>query len=124
MQGLYATIVAYNGTFVAAKRELNLEYAWSTLQPQLFGGYGEFSLSSVGDTSLITINNPSGGQVTLAMAQNGQISIFAGAFDFLSTFDLKVTITDAGGLTAEGTVVFNDVVPGAFTNAFSTAFDI
>ena len=124
MVGLYATIVAYNGTFIAAKRELNLEYAWSTLQPQLFGGFGEFSLSSVGDTSLITINNPSGGQVTLAMAQNGQISIFAGAFDFLSTFDLKVTITDAGGLTAEGTVVFNDVVPGAFTNAFSTAFDI
>ena len=124
MQGLYATIVAYNGTFIAAKRELNLEYAWSTLQPQLFAGYGEFSLSNVGDTSLITINNPNGGQVTLYMAQTGSIGIFAGAFDFLSTFDLKVTITDAGGLTTEGTVVFNDVVPGAFTNAFSTAFDI
>ena len=124
MQGLYATIVAYNGTFIVAKKELNIEYVWSTLQPQLFGGFGVFSLSSVGDTSLITINNPSGGQVTLAMAQNGQISIFAGSFDFLSTFDLKVTVTDAGGLTTEATVVFDNVVPGAFTNAFSTAFDI
>ena len=124
MQGLYATIVAYNGTFIVAKRELNIQYVWSTLQPQLFGGFGEFSLSSVGDTSLITINNPSGGQVTLAMAQNGRISIFAGAFDFLSTFNLKVTVTDAGGLTTEATIVFDEVVPGAFTNAFSTAFDI
>jgi hypothetical protein len=70
------------------------------------------------------MNNPSGGQVTLAMSQNGEIRIFAGAFDFLSTFDLKVTVTDAGGLTTEATVAFDNVVPGAFTNAFSTAFDI
>jgi hypothetical protein len=94
------------------------------LQPQLFGGYGQFTFGNVGSTSLITINNPSGGQVTLAMSQNGEIRIFAGAFDFLSTFDLKVTVTDAGGLTTEATVAFDNVVPGAFTNAFSTAFDI
>ena len=124
MQGLYATIVAHNGTFIVAKKELNLEYVWSTLQPQFFAGSGDFVLSNVGDTSLITLNNPSGGQVTLAMAQNGQVSIFAGAFDFLSTFTLKVTVTDAGGLTTEASIDFNDVIPGAFTNAFSTAFDI
>jgi len=124
MQGLYATVVAYNGTFKISDRLLNIGYVWSTLQPQLFGGYGQFTFGNVGSTSLITINNPSGGQVTLALAQNGQVSIFAGAFDFLSTFSLKATITDAGGLTAEATIVFNDVIPGAFTNAFSTAFDI
>ena len=124
MQGLYATVVAYNGTFKISDRLLNIGYVWSTLQPQLFGGYGQFTFGNVGSTSLITINNPSGGQVTLALAQNGQVSIFAGAFDFLSTFTLKATITDAGGLTVEATIVFNDVIPGAFTNAFSTAFDI
>ena len=124
MQGLYATLVAYNGTFKISDRLLNIGYVWSTLQPQLFGGYGQFTFGNVGSTSLITINNPSGGQVTLALAQNGQVSIFAGAFDFLSTFTLKATITDAGGLTVEATIVFNDVIPGAFTNAFSTAFDI
>ena len=124
MQGLYATLVAYNGTFKISDRLLNIGYAWSTLQPQLFGGYGQFTFGNVGSTSLITINNPSGGQVTLAMSQNGEIRIFAGAFDFLSTFDLKVTVTDAGGLTTEATVAFDNVVPGAFTNAFSTAFDI
>ena len=124
MQGLYATLVAYNGTFKISDRLLNIGYVWSTLQPQLFGGYGQFTFGNVGSTSLITINNPSGGQVTLALDQNGQVRIFAGAFDFLSTFSLKATITDAGGLTVEATIVFNDVIPGAFTNAFSTAFDI
>ena len=123
MQGLYATLVAYNGTFKISDRLLNIGYAWSTLQP-LLNGVGTFTFGNVGSTSLITINNPSGGQVTLALAQNGQVSIFAGAFDFLSTFSLKATITDAGGLTVEATIVFNDVIPGAFTNAFSTAFDI
>ena len=123
MQGLYATVVAYNGTFKVSERLLNIGYAWSTLQP-LLNGVGAFTFGNAGSTSLITINNPSGGQVTLALAQNGQVSIFAGAFDFLSTFSLKATITDAGGLTVEATIVFNDVIPGAFTNAFSTAFDI
>mgnify|MGYP003672635467 FL=1 len=74
--------------------------------------------------SLITINNSAGGFVTLAVDQNGEVSIFAGAFTFLSIFTLKVTITDAGGATVETDVDFNDVIPGAFTNAFSTAFDI
>ena len=124
MQGLYATVVAYNGAFKVSDRLLNLEYAWSTLQPQLFGGYGQFTFGNYGSASLITINNPNGGQVTLAIDENGRVTIFAGAFDFLSTFNLKATITDAGGLTVEATIVFNDVIPGAFTNAFSTAFDI
>ena len=124
MQGLYATILSYNGSFDTTLRESNIGYAWSTLQPQLFGGYGQFTFGSVGSTSLITINNPNGGQVTLALTQNGQVIIFAGAFDFLSTFTLKATVTDAGGLTTEASIDFNDVIPGAFTNAFSLAFDI
>ena len=125
MQGLYATVVSYNGTFIVAKRELNLEYEWSTLQPGFLPNlHGQFSLSSVGDTRLITLNNTSGGQVTLALAQNGEISISAGAFDFLSTFTINITITDAGGLPVQATINFNGIIPGAFTNAFSTAFDI
>ena len=123
MDGLYATITAFNGAFGASDKVLGLQYTWSTLQPLLSSG-GTFTLSSAGSNSLITINNPNGGQVVLSVAQNGQIKVESGAFDFLSTFSLKVTVTDVGGLTAEATILFNDVIPGAFTNAFSTAFDI
>jgi len=123
MTGLYATITAFNGAFGASDKVKGLQYAWSTLQPLLSSG-GTFTLSSAGSNSLITINNPNGGQVVLSVAQNGQIKVESGAFDFLSTFSLKVAVTDVGGLTAEATILFNDVIPGAFTNAFSTAFDI
>ena len=123
MLGLYATITAFNGAFAASDKVLGLNYAWSTSQP-LLNGVGSFTLSSAGSASLITINNPTGGQVTLSVAQDGQVKVESGSFDFLSTFSLKVTVTDVGGLTAEATILFNDVIPGAFTNAFSTAFDI
>ena len=124
MTGLYATITAFNGAFGASDKVLGLQYAWNTEQPLLFGGFGDFSFGNAGGASLITINNPNGGFVTLSLLQNGEIRIFAGSFDFLSTFSLKATVTDVGGLTAEATILFNDVIPGAFTNAFSTAFDI
>ena len=124
MGGLYATIAAYNGSFSNNDKTRDLQYAWSADQSQLFGGFGNFSFGTAGTKSLITINNSAGGFVTLAVDQNGEVSIFAGAFTFLSIFTLKVTITDAGGATVETDVDFNDVIPGAFTNAFSTAFDI
>ena len=70
---------------------------------------------------MITIGN---NQITLAVNQEGQVSIDSGFFNFSVAFSLNVTITDVGGLSTEATIVFDDVVPGAFTNAFSTAFDI
>jgi hypothetical protein len=87
-------------------------------------GYGQYTFSSIGTTRLITLINQSGGNVTLALTQTGQIHIYNGAFSFLSTFSLKVILTDAGGKQSMIIITFNDVIPGAFSNAFSTAFDI
>lgn len=124
MQEVYATINAVNGTFDSTKSSDDLTYSWNSEQPLLFGGYGDFSFGNYGTAHVISINNPNGGYVSLSLLQNGEIRIFAGAFDFLSTFSLKATVTDAGGASVEATITFNDVIPGAFTNAFSTAFDI
>ena len=124
MTGLYATVNAVNGTFDSTKSSDDLTYSWNSEQPLLFGGYGDFSFGNYGTAHIININNPNGGFVSLSLLQNGEIRIFAGSFDFLSTFSLKATVTDAGGSSVEATIAFNDVIPGAFTNAFSTAFDI
>jgi len=124
MQGVYATINAVNGTFDSTKSSDDLTYSWNSEQPLLFGGYGDFNFGNYGTAHIISINNPNGGYVSLSLLQNGEIRIFSGAFDFLSTFSLKATVTDAGGASVEATITFNDVIPGAFTNAFSTAFDI
>ena len=124
MTGLYATINAVNGTFDSTKSSDDLTYSWNTNQPLLPSGLGSFSLGNYGTAHIITINNPNGGFVSLSLLQSGEIRIFAGTFDFLSTFSLKATVTDAGGAAVEATIAFNDVIPGAFTNAFSTAFNI
>ena len=124
MQGVYATINAVNGTFDSTKSSDDLTYSWNSEQPLLFQGFGDFNFGNYGTAHIISINNPNGGYVALSLLQNGEIRIFAGAFDFLTTFSLKATVTDAGGASAEATITFNDVIPGAFTNAFSTAFDI
>jgi hypothetical protein len=121
---VYATINAVNGTFDSTKSSNDLTYSWNSEQPLLFQGLGDFSFGNYGTAHIISINNPNGGYVSLSLLQNGEIRIFAGAFDFLTTFSLKATVTDAGGASAEATITFNDVIPGAFTNAFSTAFDI
>jgi hypothetical protein len=121
MTGLYATITAYNGAFSTADRTKGLQYRWSTLQPLINGAFTDFTINTVGTNSLITIGN---NQITLAVNQEGKVSIDSGFFNFSVAFSLNVTITDVGGLSTEATIVFDDVVPGAFTNAFSTAFDI
>jgi hypothetical protein len=124
MQGVYTTITSVNGTFDSTRSSNDLTYSWNSEQPLLFGGYGDFNFGNYGTAHIISINNPNGGYVSLSLLQNGEIRIFSGAFDFLSTFSLKATVTDAGGASVEATITFNDVIPGAFTNAFSTAFDI
>ena len=124
MIGIYATISAVNGTFDSTKSSDDLTYSWNSSQPLLFGGFGDFSFGNYGTAHIININNPNGGFISLSLLQNGEIRIFAGSFDFISTFSLKATVTDAGGASVEATITFNDVVPGAFTNDFSTAFDI
>ena len=121
MTGLYATITAYNGAFSTADRTKGLQYRWSTLQPLINGAFTDFTINTVGTNSLITIGN---NQITLAVDQDGKVSIASGFFNFSVAFSLKITITDVGGLSTEATIVFDNVTAGAFTNAFSAAFDI
>ena len=120
----YATITAFNGAFAQIDRSKELSFDWNSEQPGFPGGLGTFLIGSYGASRLITLSAHGGGQVVLALNQSGVIKIFSGNFPFLSTFSLKVTITDGGGATVEATVAFNDVIPGAFTNAFSAAFNI
>jgi hypothetical protein len=121
MTGDYAAITAYNGAFSTNDKTKGLQYRWSTLQPLINGAFTDFTINTVGANSSITIGN---NQVTLAVDQDGKVSITSGFFNFSVAFSLKITITDVGGLSTEATIVFDFVSPGAFTNAFSTAFDI
>ena len=120
----YATITAFNGAFAQIDRSKELSFDWSSTQSEFPAGLGTFTISSLYTSRLITLDDEAGGVVVLSLNQSGVIKVFSGNFPFLSTFKLKVTITDGGGATVEATVDFNDVVPGAFSNAFSTAFDI
>ena len=120
----YAIITAFNGAFAQADRSKELSFDWSSTQSEFPAGLGTFTISSLYTSRLITLDDEAGGIVVLSLNQSGVIKVFSGNFPFLSTFKLKVTITDGGGAAVEATVDFNDVVPGAFSNAFSTAFDI
>jgi hypothetical protein len=124
MNGIYATINAVNGTFDTTKNHLDLSYSWDTDQSLFPGGSSNISFATVGTDKRITLNNPNGGSVTLSLSENGAVSIHSGSFDFLYTFSLKANVTDAGAESTPIIIDFNDVIPGAFTNAFSTAFDI
>ena len=123
----YATITAFNGAFAEVDRSKELSFDWNSTQPGFPAGFGPLptiSTYGTGTSKTITLRAHGGGEVSLILNQSGVINVFSGNFPFPSAFSLKVTITDGGGATAEATVDFNDVVPGAFSNAFSTAFDI
>ena len=122
MRGLYATIDAVNGAFDDQYKNLDLTYTWSTSQ-DLFT-LGDFILSDSGSDKIIVLNNPNGGYVTLSLNQSGEISVVDGYFDFSESFSLKAIVTDAGSKSTTVVVEFNDVTPGAFSDAFSGAFDI
>ena len=124
MEGVYATINAVNGAFNTNDQSRDLSYSWDTNQSLFPGGNSNVSFGTVGTTKLITLNNPNGGSITLYLSESGNVGIYAGSFDFLYTFSLKANVTDAGAESTPITIDFNDVIPGAFTNAFSTAFDI
>ena len=124
MAGSYAAIEAYNGTFDTGKWQDNLSYVWAVSQPNFQSGLGTFAITSAGGFSVITLTNTGVGSVVLHLSQSGAVTVDSGTFTFLIGFSLNATITDAGGLTTTATVVFDNVTPGAFTNAFSEAFDI
>ena len=125
MQGTYATMVSYNGSFDTAKYQLGITYAWSPEQPLFPSSLGSFIISSPSSpNSVITLTNTGVGDVELFVNQSGVVSVESGSFTFLSPFTLKVTITDAGGMSVQHDIVFSDVIPGAFSNAFSEAFNI
>ena len=124
MTGVYATINAVNGAFNPSDQSRDLSYSWDTDQSLFPGGNSNVSFATVGTDKRITLNNPNGGSVTLSLSESGVVSIHGGSFDFLYTFSLKVNVTDAGAESTPIVINFNDVIPGAFSNAFSTAFDI
>ena len=124
MTGPYAAIEAYNGAFDQALWQDNLSYVWAVSQPNFQSGLGTFVITSAGGFSIITLTNPGVGSVVLHLSQSGAVTVDSGTFTFPIGFSLNATITDAGGLTTTAIVAFNNVTPGAFTNAFSTAFDI
>jgi len=124
MTGPYAAIEAYNGSFNQALWQNNLSYVWAVSQPNFQSGLGTFVITSAGAVSVITLTNPGVGSVVLHLSQSGAVTVDSGTFTFPIGFSLNVTITDAGTLTTTAIVAFNNVTPGAFTNAFSEAFDI
>ena len=124
MTGPYAAIEAYNGAFDQTLWQNNLSYVWAVSQPNFQSGLGTFAITSAGGFSIITLTNPGVGSVVLHLSQSGAVTVDSGTFTFPIGFSLNATITDAGGLTTTAIVAFNNVTPGAFTNAFSTAFDI
>ena len=124
MTGVYATISAVNGAFNPNDQSRDLSYSWDTDQSLFPGGNSNVSFATVGTDKRITLNNPNGGSVTLSLSESGVVSIHSGSFDFLYTFSLKANVTDAGAESTSIAINFNDVIPGAFSNAFSTAFDI
>ncbi len=124
MEGVYATINAVNGAFNTNDQSRDLSYSWDTDQSLFPGGNSNVSFATVGTDKRITLNNPNGGSVTLSLSESGVVSIHSGSFDFLYTFSLKANVTDAGAESTSIVINFSDVIPGAFSNAFSTAFDI
>ena len=125
MTGTYATMVSYNGSFDTDEYQEGITYTWSPEQPLFPSSLGSFVISSPSSpNSVITLTNPDGGGVELFVNQSGVVSIVSGPFTFLSQFTLKVTVTDAGGMSVQNDIEFTDVIPGAFSNAFSLAFDI
>tara|TARA_R110000764_G_scaffold190638_1_gene275890 strand:- start:129 stop:503 length:375 start_codon:yes stop_codon:yes gene_type:complete len=124
MTGTYATMVSYNGSFDTDEYQEGITYAWSPEQPLFPSSLGSFVISSSGANSVITLTNPGVGDVELFVNQSGVVSIVSGFFTFLLQFALKVTITDAGGMSVQNDIEFTDVIPGDFSNEFSLAFDI
>ena len=124
MTGDYAAIDARNGAFKVTDRKRDLAYTWETTQSLFPSSLGTFAITSAGASQIITLTDTGVGSVIIWLYQDGDVAINSGSFTFTSTFSLKVTITDAGGLATTQNILFDDVKPGAFTNAFSSAFNI
>jgi hypothetical protein len=127
MPNPFVTFTGKNGSFNTAKNTLDLTWGFSETQTAIINaGY-----------TIVVDNNPSGSNVaTLQIIRGGgtsdsvtlSIDKTTGTFgrltgSFWSNLDVVVTLTDAGGATATTTVNLL-TEPGAFTDAFSTAFDI
>ena len=126
MPSPFVTFTGKNGTFNTAKNTLNLNWDFAENQTTL-----------TAPLTYVVTNNPSGStNATLQIFRNDgtsdsvtlYIDVNTGAFgrltgSFWSDLDVIVRITDAGGATAT-TIVNLLTEPGAFTDAFSTAFDI
>ena len=127
MPNPFVTFTGKNGSFNTAKNTLDLTWGFSVTQAAIINaGY-----------TIVVNNNPSGSNAaTLQIIRGGgtsdivtlSIDKTTGVFGrltggFWSNLDVVITLTDAGGATVTTTVNLL-TEPGAFTDAFSTAFDI
>ena len=127
MAGVFANNSgAKNGSFNTNKNTLDLTWDFDPVQSGV-SAILAYSFGYYGGVPLITIKNgisPQPGEsLTLLIDPNtGQVSRFAGV-GWRNDIKATVRVTDSGGLTDSITLDF-DMEPGAFTNAFSLAFDI
>ena len=121
------TVVGKNGSFNTSKNTLNLTWGFTAAQG---------AVTAAGDTFIVN-NTPQGSDnatlqitrgsnisesVTIQIDQNtGALSRSSGTF--WSDLTIVINLTDAGGATVTKSIDLL-VEPGAFTDAFSTAFDI
>ncbi len=84
----------------------------------------EGATSTVGNIQYKTYNLPSSGSTYALSTTTGKLwRIFIGPGGSEAD-QLKITLTDSGGLTAITSAIYLNFQPGAFTDDFSTAFDI
>ena len=84
----------------------------------------EGATSTVGNIQYKSYPLPSSGSIYALNTTTGKLWRTAIGPGGSQADQLKITLTDSGGLTAITSTIFLDFQAGAFTDAFSTAFDI
>ncbi len=121
------TVLGKNGSFNTSKNTLNLTWGFTTTQADITAAGYTFTVDnnpsgSNNATLLITRGGGTSDSVTIQIDRStGALSRSVGTF--WSDLTIVINLTDAGGATDTRSIDLL-VEPGAFTDAFSTAFDI
>ena len=121
------TVLGKNGSFNTSKNTLNLTWGFTNTQAEITADGYTFTVNnnpsgSNNATLLITRGGGTSDSVTIQIDRStGALSKSVGAF--WSDLTIVINLTDAGGATDTRSIDLL-VEPGAFTDAFSTAFDI
>ena len=127
MPNPFVTFTGKNGSFNTDKNTLNLTWGFSSIQDDIINDGYTFIVNNnplIDNNATIQINRGGGTSDTVTLSIDKNTGVF-GRLEggFWSNLNIVVTLTDAGGATDETTVNLL-TEPGAFSNAFSTAFDI